>query len=65
MELNKEQLTKVVGGVSGAVLSTIVRGFKLAFDMGRHLGSSIRRFFTRNYCKEKRTSFWSFYMSNT
>ena len=47
---NKEQLTKVVGGVSGAVLSTIVRGFKLAFDMGRHLGSSIRRFFTRNYC---------------
>lgn len=50
MELNKEQLAKVVGGVSGAVLSTIVRGFKLAFDMGRHLGSSIRRFFTRNYC---------------
>ena len=50
MELNKEQLTKIVGGVSGAVLSTIVRGFKLAFDMGRHLGSSIRRFFTRNYC---------------
>ena len=33
MELNKEQLTKVVGGVSGAVLSTIVRGFKLSFDM--------------------------------
>ena len=46
MELNKEQLAKVVGGV----LSTIVRGFKLAFDMGRQLGSSIRRFFTRNYC---------------
>ena len=50
MELNKEQLTKVVGGVSGAVLSTIVRGCKGAVDMGRHLGSSIRRFFTRNYC---------------
>jgi hypothetical protein len=50
MELNKEQLAKVVGGVSGALISNIVKGFKLAFDIGKNLGSSLRRFLTRNYC---------------
>ena len=39
------------GGISAAMINAIVRGATLLFEMGRSLGSAIRRCISRNYCK--------------
>ncbi len=38
------------GGLSGTVISAIVRAFTLALELGRSLGTAIRRSKTKNYC---------------
>lgn len=50
-ELTKEELKHVIGGsVSGAVITSIFKGLSMMQELGRSLGSSIRRLFTKNFC---------------
>lgn len=51
-ELNKLELNDVVGGsiLTAAFINAVVRGATYIMDLGRRLGSSIRRMITRNYC---------------
>jgi len=51
MILNKEQLLKIDGGAfTAAYLTSIVRGVTFLIDLGRSLGSAIRRLQTRTLC---------------
>ena len=50
IRLNKEELNNINGGTSGAVISSIIRTISTILDMGRMLGSAIRRLSTRRYC---------------
>ncbi len=51
MELSKKELNEIVGGaVSGAILSSVIKGVNLLFEIGRSFGSSIRRLVTKKYC---------------
>lgn len=50
IELNKKELNSISGGISGAIISSIIKGANAILEIGRSLGSSIRRFLTRNLC---------------
>ncbi len=50
-ELSKYELNVVVGGsLSGAVISSIIRGVNMVFDIGRSFGSALRRIMTKRLC---------------
>lgn len=49
-KLNKQELNMISGGISGTVLTAIVNGVQLIYDLGKSLGSAIRRFTTGRYC---------------
>lgn len=50
-ELTNKELNMIVGGsLSGAVISSILKGVDMMLELGRSLGSSIRRLFTKNFC---------------
>ena len=50
-QLEKEDLMYIKGGaISGAILTSIIRGINSLYEIGRSLGSSVRRLFTRNFC---------------
>ena len=52
MELKKRELIQIYGGVniSGTLINSIVRGIEAILDLGRSLGSSIRRIGSNNIC---------------
>lgn len=51
MELKKEELYSIIGGsFSGVVINGIVRSAQYILDLGRSLGSAIRRIITNRYC---------------
>ena len=52
MELNKQQLVSVVGGVSisGTLINSIVKGVNAFLDLGRSIGTAIRRVTSGNIC---------------
>lgn len=52
MELNKNQLLSVVGGfsISGTFINSIVRGINSFLDIGRSIGTAIRRISSGNVC---------------
>ena len=43
--MEKKELVEVHGGVNvnGATITALVRGMQMIFNIGRHLGSSMRR----------------------
>lgn len=47
-----EELKNVNGGgsISGTVLNAIVRGITLALELGRSLGTALRRYVTKTPC---------------
>lgn len=49
-ELTNKELNLVVGGISGAVLSSIIRGASVILELGRSFGSALRRIITKKYC---------------
>lgn len=50
-ELTNKELNLVIGGGwSGAVLSSIIKGASVILELGRSLGSAVRRMMTKNYC---------------
>lgn len=52
MELKKCELVQIYGGanISGTLINSIVRGIEAILDLGRSLGSSIRRIGSNNIC---------------
>ena len=52
MELTKEQLIQINGGgwLTGTVLNAIIKGIGTIVDLGRNLGSAIRRISAKNVC---------------
>lgn len=50
-ELNNNELNMIIGGsISGTLISSIVRGAETLFELGRSLGSAIRRFVSKQFC---------------
>lgn len=54
IELKKEELMEIKGGavnfISGTFITAVVRATQTVFDLGRSLGSAIRRIFSGNIC---------------
>ena len=51
--LNKNELLEVSGGastVSGALITSIIKGINSIFDLGKSLGTAIRRIMGNNIC---------------
>jgi hypothetical protein len=46
----KETKNLYAGGISAAMIGYLLRGFNLFTDLGRYLGSSIRRIYDNNLC---------------
>lgn len=51
-KLNKDEMLSVSGGagITASFVSAIVRGVNSFLDVGRSIGSSIRRIFERKVC---------------
>lgn len=46
MQLSNKELYRIFGGASGitaTLLNSIIRGFSFIFDLGKSIGSSLRR----------------------
>ncbi len=51
MILKKQELLKIEGGaISAALLNGIIKGFEGLFNLGRSLGTSLRRLMTKRSC---------------
>ena len=52
MELERKELLSIVGGISitGTLINAVVRGINAFLDLGRSLGSAIRRISNNNIC---------------
>lgn len=51
MKLEKEELLQVQGGgITGTVITALLKGVGTILDLGRSLGSAIRRLTTKNVC---------------
>ena len=55
MILEKESLIKIEGGglLSGTVLNALIKGVGTILDLGRSLGTALRRLKTGNVCPVK------------
>lgn len=53
IELPKEELLEATGGtdISATLLSTLVRGAELSFELGQVFGTAIRRLLSGSCCK--------------
>ena len=50
-ELDRKELLSVEGGsISGTMINSITKGINTILDMGRSLGSAIRRIGSNNIC---------------
>ena len=50
-KLNKEQLLKITGGgISATLLNALARGIDVFLDVGRSIGSAVRRIISGNKC---------------
>ncbi len=51
-ELNKEELLEISGGaISGAIITALIKGINTILELGRSLGTAIRRIHTGNFCR--------------
>ena len=46
----KETKSMYAGGISGTMVGYLLKGLNFFTDLGRYLGSSIRRFYDHNLC---------------
>ncbi len=53
VELRKEELLDVVGGatISATLINAVTRAITVIIDLGKSLGSAIRRTISGNVCK--------------
>ncbi len=50
-ELSKEQLLNITGGaITATLINAIVRGVSVFLDVGRSVGSALRRLISGNKC---------------
>ncbi len=50
-ELQKEELKQIYGGaISATLFNAFVRGVNTFLEVGRSLGSAVRRIFSKNVC---------------
>ena len=50
-ELTNKELSLVIGGaISGAIISSVIKGVSVILELGRSFGSALRRMITKNYC---------------
>lgn len=50
-ELKKEELQNITGGaVTASLISAVITGVNSFLEVGRSLGTAIRRFFSKNVC---------------
>ena len=49
-KLSQKELLVISGGTSAALITAVVKIFTTVFDIGRKIGSTIRRRSTKNYC---------------
>lgn len=50
-KLNNDELLKITGGtLTAAFMTALVRGLNAYLEVGRSLGSAIRRVMTKNVC---------------
>ena len=52
-EINEKECENIEGGlsISGTLINSFTAGIKILLELGRSLGSSIRRFNDGKYCK--------------
>lgn len=52
MKLNKKELKEIKAGaaLSSSLINSLIKGFNSFMDIGRYLGSSLRRLFGGNAC---------------
>lgn len=51
MKLTDQELFKVQGGaISASLLNAVARAINTFLDLGRTIGSAIRRIYSKNYC---------------
>lgn len=52
MEIKKQELLMIIGGasISGAIINAFVRGINSLLDLGRSLGTAIRRIGSNTIC---------------
>lgn len=51
-ELTKAELLEISGGgISGAIITAFVRGINTILELGRSLGTAVRRMQTGCFCK--------------
>lgn len=49
--LNNQELLEISGGaISGTLINALVRGISTILDLGRSLGTAIRRIQTKQFC---------------
>ncbi len=49
--LNKQELLMISGGaISGSLINAFIRGINTILDLGRSLGTAIRRIQTKQFC---------------
>ncbi len=50
--MTNEELINVKGGaISGTIISGIIKAFGIALELGRSLGTALRRYKDKNLCK--------------
>ena len=50
-ELTNKELNLIIGGtISGAVITSVIKGVSVVLELGRSFGSALRRIATKNYC---------------
>ena len=65
MELTNRELKNIKGGaLSAAFLNALARASATILDIGRSIGSSIRRAFTKNFCWGRISSASLLFMKN-
>jgi hypothetical protein len=50
MKLKNEELYKIQGGASATLLNAFSRAVSTILELGRTVGSAIRRAYSKNYC---------------
>ena len=52
MKLEKKEMLEISGGaISGNLLNYVIKGFNTLLDLGRSLGSAIRRLTSNRLCQ--------------
>lgn len=53
MELQEKELSAIIGGgisINATMINAFARAISTVLDLGRTVGSAIRRIYSKNYC---------------